>query len=95
MPAHEAPHRPREHGERRRRAGPRGGREAEDVALDGAHLGQPGPLEPADGGQAGAGRQDDVVRAKAAAVGQDELGAGTDGGHRALDMNATPRAGRP
>ena len=84
VPAHQAAHRPLEQGSgagapARRRA------EAEDVALDGAHLGEPGPLEPADGGQAGPGRQDDVVRAEAAPVRQDELGPGADGGHRALD----------
>ena len=65
------------------------------MTLDGAHLGEPGPLEAGDGGQAGPGRQDDVVRAEAAAVRQDELGPGVDGGHRALDeRHARLPAGR-
>ena len=65
------------------------------MPLDGAHLGEPGPLEAGDGGQAGPGRQDDVVGAEAAAVRQDELGPGADGGHRALDeRHARLAAGR-
>ena len=73
----------------------RGGAHAEDVPLDGPHLGQAGPLEAADGGQAGPGRQDDVVRVEAAAVRQDEFGPGTDGDHRALhERDAAVPAGR-
>ena len=59
------------------------------MPLDGAHLGEAGPLEPGDGGQAGPGRQDDVLRAEAATVRQDELGAGVDRDHRALDERHT------
>ena len=50
------------------------GTEPEDVPLDRADLGYTGGLEPGDAVQPGAGRQDDVVRAEAAAVRQDELG---------------------
>ena len=64
--------------------------QAEDVALDRAHLGQPGPLETGDGGQAGPGRQDDVVRAEAAAVRQDELGPGSRRRPPCPRTNATP-----
>ncbi len=46
-------------------------------------------LEPRDGGQAGARRQDDVVRTEAAAVRQDELGAGAERGDSALDDGHT------
>ena len=40
------------------------GTESEDVALDRAHLGYAGGLEPGDAVQPGAGRQDDVVRGR-------------------------------
>ena len=55
--------------------------EAQDVALDRAERGEPGTGEAGDGGQAGPGRQDDVVRAEAAAVRQDELGPCVQRGH--------------
>ena len=86
-PAHEAAHRP---GEQRHGAGPEavgwaGRAEAQDVALDRAEGREPGVLEAGDGGQAGSGRQDDVVGHEAAAVRQDEPGPRLEGGHGALD----------
>ena len=59
--------------------------EAQDVPLDGAEGGEPRPGEPVDGAQARAGRQDDVVRAEAAAVRQDERGPVFERGDAALD----------
>ncbi len=43
--------------------------------LTGRTSGRPAASSPCDAGQADPGRQDDVVRAEAAALGQDELGA--------------------
>ena len=59
--------------------------EAQDVPLDRAQRGKPGAGQPVDGAQARADRQDDVVRAEAAAVRQDEPGPGFERGHAALD----------
>ena len=53
--------------------------------LTGRTAGSPASSRPAMAGRPGPGRQDDVVRRKAAAVRQDELGTGLHGGHGALD----------
>ena len=64
------------------------------MPLDRAHLGYPGGLEPGDAVQPGAGRQDDVVRAEAAAVRQDELGTRPERGDRdPLEGDTRARAG--
>ena len=64
------------------------------MALDRAHLGNPGGLETGDTVQPGPGRQDDVVRGEAAAVRQDELGTSSEPGDRGpLESDARARAG--
>ena len=62
--------------------------------MTGRSAGQAGGLESCDGGQADAGRQQDVVGVEAVAVRQDEDGPGFDGADRRLDEgDARPPAG--
>ena len=64
------------------------------MALERAHHGEPGVRQAGDGGEAGAGRQDDVGGVEAAAVRQDERGPGLDGGHGPRDdVDAVAAAG--
>ena len=68
--------------------------QAQDVALDRAHLGQAGPLEAGDARQADAGRQHDVLAPQAAPVRQDQLGAVVHRGHgRRLEADAAGLTG--
>ena len=92
-PVHEAAHRA---GQQRDGGGGVRRAEAQDVALDGAEGGQPGAGEPVDGGEAGPGRQDDVVRAEAAAVRQDQRRTGVRAGDHGLftERDAAAAAGR-
>ncbi len=85
------------HGARQQCDGRRGvGRpEAKDVPLDGAQGGQPRPGEPVDGAQSRAGRQDDEVRAEAAAVRQDERGPVVERGDACSRRRSPRRRGKP